>query len=177
MSKVKLSVKRNTLWPLISLYTTSISIFVTRLLYSRKFGDLRAISCLAFWIHTWSPPFLLPPSRTLIHWHLRICTSIVTEIFKYILWFLRGILGFSILPFTKISPQATWPHEPSTRNFWLFLVECGRTVCVSCLTWERDDWTLRKPVFVCCVGLDCGPPKAAHVDGFIWCVGAAQPVP
>ena len=41
---------------------------------------------------------------------------IVTEIFKYILWFLGGISGFSILPLTKILPQATRPHEPSTRN-------------------------------------------------------------
>ena len=38
---------------------------------------------------------------------------VVTEILEYILLFLCGMSGFSILPFTKIAPQATQPHETS----------------------------------------------------------------
>ena len=53
----------------------------------------------------------------------------VTEIFKYILWFLRGISGFSILPLTKIAPQATRPHEPSTRRPW-GTIERGESISV-----------------------------------------------
>ena len=54
---------------------------------------------------------------------------------------------------------------------------CAVEICVSCLTWERDNCTPRKPVFVCCFELDRGPPKAAHVDEFVWYVGGGEATP
>ena len=54
-------------------------------------------------------------------------------------------VGFSILHVTKITPQVTQPHEPGTVN-------CSYSY----------------PVMI---ELDRGPPKVAHVNECVWCMG------